>query len=115
MLFDRKIDFSEDKKEEWDLIRSKIGDGYEVPLPDSERWFHASVDGDTIKIETARHNVRPLVLHENPVITFEEFCTVATTYNDFLHLSVSTMGTTHDVKESTANLKFIFMLIYHLV
>ena len=33
MLKDRLIEFSESKKEEWGLIRSKIGDGVELPLP----------------------------------------------------------------------------------
>ena len=49
MLLDRKIDFSDSKQEEWNKIKEKVGDGIELPLPDTERWFLASIDGETIR------------------------------------------------------------------
>ena len=115
MLFDRKIDFSEDKKEEWDLIRSKVGQGLELPLPDSERWFRATVDGDHVVVESAVHNVRPLMIYDPIKIEFKEFHAVATHYNSFLELQVRTMTDTHDVKDHSPNLRYIFMMIYHLL
>lgn len=115
MLFDRKIAFSEDKNEEWELLKSKVGDGLELPLPDSERWFRASTDGDTITVKSAVHNVRPLMIHDPITVEFKEFQTVAKHYNSFLELQVRTMSDTHEVRENSPNLKFIFMLIYHLL
>ena len=115
MLFDRKIDFSDEKKDEWELIRSKIGQGMELPLPDSERWFRAKVDGEHLVVESALHNVRPLMIHEPIKIDFEEFHIVATHYNNFLELQVRTMSDTHEVKDQSANLRYIFMIIYHLL
>lgn len=115
MLFDRKIDFSEDKKEEWELIRSKVGEGIELPLPDSERWFRASVDGEHLVVESAVHNVRPLMIYDPIKIDFGEFHSVATQYNNFLELQVRTMSNTQEVKDQSPNLRYIFMIIYHLL
>jgi len=115
LLFDRKIDFSEDIRNEWELVRSKIGEGIELPLPDSERWFRATVDGDTLIVESAVHNVRPLMIHDPIQIDFDEFLIVATHYNNFLELQVRTMSDTHEVKEQSENLRYIFMMIYHLI
>lgn len=115
MLFDRKIDFSDDKKEEWELVKSKVGEGMELPLPDSERWFRAYVDGDSLRVESAVHNVRPLKVYETVTIDFDQFHTVAIHYNNFLEMQVRTMSETHEIKELSPNLRYIFMLIYHLV
>ncbi len=115
MLYDRKIDFSKSKKDEWELLVSKIGDGIELPLPDSERWFRASIDGETIRIESAKHNARPIMIYDPIIIKFDEFHTVATHYNSFLELQVKTMSDTHEVRENSPNLKYIFMIIYHLL
>jgi len=113
LLFDRKIEFSESRKDEWETLKSKIGSGTELPLPDSERWFHAHVDGDEIIVESAKLNVRPLVIHDPITITFDEFSTVAAHYNSFLELQVRTMSDTHEVRDKVKNLRYIFMLIYH--
>ncbi len=115
MLYDRKIEFSELKEEEWNLIKSKIGDGIELPLPDSDRWFKASNDGDNIIIESAVLNVRPLKIHEPLTIGHDEFKLVAEQYNAFLGIDARTMSDTHTVKDSAPNLRFFFMLIYHLL
>ena len=115
MLFDRKIEFSEDKKDEWETLRSKVGDGIELPLPDSERWFRATVDGEHLVVESALHNVRPLMIYDPIKIDFDEFHTVANHYNSFLELQVRTMNDTHEVKDHSANLRYIFMMIYHLL
>jgi hypothetical protein len=115
LLFDRRIDFSDDINEEWELVRSKVGEGIELPLPDSERWFRATVDGDSLIVESAQHNVRPLMIHDPIKIDFDEFHTVASHYNNFLELQVRTMSDTHEVKDQSPNLRYIFMLIYHLL
>lgn len=115
MLFDRKIDFSDDIKDEWELVLSKIGDGIELPLPDSERWFRTTVNGDTLIVESAVHNVRPLMIHDPIEIDFDEFQIVASHYNNFLELQVRTMSDTHEVKDQSENLRYIFMMIYHLL
>jgi hypothetical protein len=115
VLFDRKIEFSDSKKEEWELLRSKIGTGIELPLPDSERWFHAHVDGDDIIVESAKLNVRPLMIHDPIRIDFHEFGIVARHYNSFLELQVRTMSDTHEVRDKVKNLRYVFMLIYHLI
>lgn len=115
MLFDRKLDFTETKEQEWELLKSKIGSGIELPLPDSERWFLATADGDDIIIESAKANVRPLMIYDPAKIDFEEFSIVATHYNDFLELQVRTMSDTHEIKDKVKNLRFVFMLIYHLL
>jgi hypothetical protein len=113
LLFDRKIEFSESKKDEWETLKSKIGSGIELPLPDSERWFHAHVDADDIIVESAKLNVRPLMIHDHIKITFDEFRTVAEHYNSFLELQVRTMSDTHEVRDKVKPLRYIFMLIYH--
>jgi hypothetical protein len=115
VLFDRKIDFSDSKQEEWELLKSKIGTGVELPLPDSERWFHARVDGDDIIIESAKLNVRPIMIYDPIRINFDEFSTVASHYNSFLELQVRTMSDTHEVRDKVKNLRYVFMLIYHMV
>ena len=115
MLFDRKIDFTEFKKDEWELLKSKIGAGIELPLPDSERWFHARIEGDDIIVESAKLNVRPIMIYDTIKINFDEFKIVAEYYNSFLELQVRTMSDTHEVKEQSKNLRYIFMLIYHLL
>lgn len=109
------LDFSESKEEKWELLRNKISEGVELPLPDSERWFLATVDGKHIKIEGAKLNVRPLVLHEPALITFEEFERVTDNYNDFHNPNAQHMSEKLDIQKTLPNLKFIFMLIYHLL
>ncbi len=115
MLLDRKIDFSDTKEKEWNLLRSKIGDGIELLLPDSERWFLATLDGDNIKIEGAKKNVRPLMVHKPAIINFEEFVRVADHYNGFLTHHVSTMDAKLELQKSITNLRYIFVLIYNLL
>ena len=115
MLFDRKIDWSDSKEEEWKLIKSKVGNGIELPLPDSDRWFKATTKGDTIIIETAEINVRPLVVHDSTIIEFDEFKDVAANYHAFLGIDARTMSDVQSTKNSTPNLRFHFMLIYHLL
>jgi len=115
MLFDRRIDWSDSKEEEWELIRSKVGTGIELPLPDSDRWFKASTNGDNILIETAEINVRPLTVPTPITIELEEFKNVAANYHAFLGIDARTMSETHAVKDSSPNLKYFFMLIYHLL
>lgn len=115
MLYDRKIEWSDGFKEEWELIKTKIGDGIELPLPDSDRWFKASLDGENILIETAEVNVRPLVVPNPIALEFEEFSNVAANYNAFLGFDARTMSDVHATKDSTPNLRFFFMIIYHLL
>ncbi|MGB3729051.1 MAG: hypothetical protein WBA70_07370 [Thermodesulfobacteriota bacterium] len=115
MLYDRKIDWSDTKEEEWQLIKTKIGSAIELPLPDSDRWFKASNDGENILIETAEANVRPLVVPQPITIGFDEFKNVAETYNVFLGFDARTMSDIHATKDATPNLRFFFMLIYHLL
>lgn len=115
MLLDRKINFSETKEREWNELRSKIGDGIELPLPDSERWFLATLDGENIKIEGAKKNVRPLMVYKPAIIDFKEFVRVAERYNEFLTPSVSTMDAKLELQKSMPNLRYIFVLIYNLI
>ena len=115
MLFDRRIEWSDSKEEEWELIISKVENGIELPLPDSDRWFKATSNGDTILIETAETNVRPLSVPTAITIDFEEFKNVAANYHAFLGIDARTMSDTHAVKDSSPNLRFFFMLIYHLL
>ncbi len=115
MLFDRKIDWSDLMEEEWELIKSKVGNGIELPLPDSDRWFKATTNGDTIIIETAEINVRPLTVHNPTTIDFVEFKDVAANYHAFLGIDARTMSDVQATKNSTPNLRFHFMLIYHLL
>ncbi|HEX3035844.1 MAG TPA: hypothetical protein VHT73_12085 [Thermodesulfobacteriota bacterium] len=115
MLLDRQIDFSDTKEEEWNLLRSKIGDGIELPLPDSERWFLATLDGENIKIEGAKKNVRPLLMYKPAIITFKEFARVAEHYNSFFTHDVNTMEAKLELQKTMANLRFVFNLIYNLL
>lgn len=115
MLYDRKIDWSDSKEEEWVLIKEKIGEGLELPLPDSDRWFKASNKGEHIVIETAELNVRPLSVPNPIIIEFEEFQNVAASYNTFLGFDTRTMSDVHATKDATPNLRFFFMIIYHLL
>ena len=115
MLYDRKIAFSNTKKDEWELLKSKLGTGIELPLPDSERWFHARTEGNNIIVESAKLNVRPIMIYDPITIDFDEFMTVATHYNSFLELQVRTMSDTHEVKDKVKNLRYVFMIIYHLL
>jgi len=115
MLFDRRIDWSDSKEEEWELIKSKVGTGLELPLPDSDRWFKATITDEGILIETAEINVRPLSVPQPITIEFEEFKNVAVNYHAFLGIDARTMGDTQAVKDTSPNLRFFFMLIYHLL
>ncbi|HSG32700.1 MAG TPA: hypothetical protein VLB82_14295 [Thermodesulfobacteriota bacterium] len=110
---DRK--FSETAEEEWNLIREKIGNGIELPLPDSGRWFLATIDGDSIKIESAKLNVRPIVINPPETITYEEFKQVVDVYPDILKGGVQMMSGKLELQKTMANFKYIFMLIYSLV
>ncbi len=115
MLKDRIIDFSETKEEEWTLLRSKIGNGIELYLPDSSRWFEATIDGDNIKIDGAKKNVRPLVLNPPEVITFEDFQKLAEIYPDILKGGLQAMSGKLELQKTMTNFKFTFMLIYSLL
>ena len=115
MLYDRKIEWSDTTEEEWQLIKTKIGEGIELPLPDSDRWFRASNDGENILIESAQANVRPLAVPQPITIDFEEFQNVAASYNVFLGFDARTMSDVHATKDATPNLRFFFMIIYHLL
>lgn len=115
MLYDRKIEWSDGYKEEWELIKSKVGNGLELPLPDSDRWFKATTNGDSLVIESAELNVRPLSVPNEITLEFEEFTNVAANYNAFLGFDARTMSDVHTTKDSTPNLRFFFMIIYHLL
>ncbi len=115
MLFDRKIEWSDSKEDEWELVKSKASNGVELPLPDSDRWFKATTKGHEIVIETAELNVRPLVIRDSVILGIDEFIIVAENYNAFLGVDARTMSTTHAVKDATPHLRFFFMLIYHLL
>ena len=115
MLKDRIIDFSETKEEEWNLLRSKIGNGIELFLPDSSRWFEATIDGDNIKIDGAKRNVRPLVLNPPEVITFKDFQKLAEIYPDILKGGLRAMSGKLELQKTMTNFKFTFMLIYSLL
>jgi hypothetical protein len=115
MLKDRRINFSDTKKEEWDELRSKIGDGIELPLPDSARWFLATLEDENIKIEGARRNVRPLKVYDPAIITFKEFAAVAETYNECLLGGVSALQPKLELQKSLLNFRYIFVLIYNLL
>ncbi len=115
MLRDRKIEFSESKEKEWNTLKEKVGEGIELILPDSERWFLAKVDGDGIRISSAEKNVRPLKVYEEPLITFEEFKMVAEVYNDMLFGGIDTLRPKLDVQQKSPNLRYVFILIYNLL
>lgn len=115
MLRDRIIEFSDSKEKEWEEVRSKVGDGIELPLPDSERWFLATLDGENIIIQSAVRNVRPLMVHDPIKITFEDFGRVAEHYNMFFEPGVSGLDKKLELQKSMANLRYIFVLIYNLL
>jgi len=115
MLKDRKLDFTETKEKEWEVLRSKVGNGIELPLPDSERWFLAKVEGKGIRISGAEKNVRPLVVHNPPLIEFDEFRMVAEVYNDIMFGGIDTLSPKLDVQKKAVNMKYIFNLIYNLL
>ena len=116
MLKDRlHIGFSETAEEEWKIVREKIGNGIELPLPDSGRWFEATIDGDNIKIEGAKLNVRPIVINPPETVTFEDFKKVIDVYPDILKGGVQAMSGKLELQQSMTNFKYIFMLIYSLV
>ena len=115
MLKDRMLDFSDTREEEWNLLLSKVGEGIELPLPDSGRWFEASVDGDVIKIEGAKLNVRPIVLYNPEIVTFKDFVAVTEVYTDILRGGVQVMSGKLELQKTMANFKYIFMLIYSLI
>ncbi len=115
MLKDRLIEFSDAKEEEWNLLKSKVGSGIELPLPDSERWFYAEVDGDNIRVEGAKLNVRPLKLYKPCIINFDEFKQVSEIYNDSLLWGINNQEDKLRVQKTITNTRYIFMLIYHLL
>jgi hypothetical protein len=115
MLKDRSIDFSDTKEREWELLKSKIGDGIELPLPDSGRWFLATLDGDNITIEGAKKNIRPLKVYDPSIITYKEFADVAEIYNDCLFGGVSGLQPKLELQKSLINFRYIFVLIYNLL
>ncbi len=115
MLLDRRINFSDTKEKEWDELKSKISDGIELPLPDSERWFLATSDGDNIKVEGARRNVRPLKVYNPTTITFKEFAAVAEIYNDCLFGGINVLGPKLELQKTMFNFRYIFVLIYNLL
>ena len=115
VLRDRKLDFSESKKDEWEIILSKVGDGVELPDPDCDRWFMAKVEGDGIRISSAEKNVRPLVIHDPSIVEFDEFKVVAEIYNELLFPDISTLSPKLELQKSSLNLKYIFNLIYNFL
>ena len=115
MLKDRRIDFSDSKESEWELLKSKVKDGIELPLPDSERWFLATLDGENIKIEGATRNVRPLKVYDPAIINFKEFATVAEIYNDCMFGGIEVLSPKLDLQKSLTNFRYIFVLIYNLL
>ncbi len=115
MLKDRMLEFSETMEVEWNLIREKIGDGIELPLPDSGRWFEATIEGDNIRIEGAKLNVRPIVVDPPQIVTFEDFKNVAEIYTDILKGGVQVMSGKLELQKTMVSFKYIFMLIYSLL
>ena len=115
VLRDRKLDFSESKKDEWEIILSKVTDGVELPDPDCDRWFSAKLEGDKIRISSAEKNVRPLKIYNPSLIDFEEFKKIAEIYNDLLFPSISTLSPKLELQKTTPNLKYVFNLIYNFL
>jgi len=115
VLRDRRLDFSESKEDEWKILLDKVGDGVELNETDSERWFLARVEGDGIRITGAEKNVRPLKIHEPPLLELEDFIKVAEAYNDLLFPQMSKMSSKLAFQQSTPNLKYFFILIYNLL
>jgi len=115
ILTDRKLDFSESKRDEWEIIVKKVGQGVELPDPDCERWFLAKVEGKGIRISTAEKNVRPLKIYDSILIEFEEFKKIAEIYNELLFPSISTLSPKLELQKNSPNLKYIFNLIYNFL
>ncbi len=115
ILKDRKLDFSGSKEDEWKIILDKVGDGTELPEPTSDRWFLAKVEGDGIRITGAEKNLRPLKIHEPPLLELEDFKQVAEIYNDFLFPDINLMSSKMRILESSPNLKYYFNLIYNFL
>ncbi len=115
VLRDRRLDFSEFKKDEWKILLDKVGDGVELNDTDSERWFLARVEGDGIRITGAEKNVRPLKIHEPPLLELEDFRQVTEAYNDLLFPDISSMSSKMKLLQSSPNLKYYFNLIYNFL
>jgi len=115
VLKDRRLDFSESKEDEWKIILDKVGDGAELPEPDTERWFLARVEGEGIRITGAEKNVRSLKIYEPPLLDLEGFKEVAEIYNDLLFPDISTMSSKLEIQQASPNLKYFFNLIYNFL
>lgn len=115
MLLDRRLKFSDTKEKEWEELKAKIGDGIELPLPDSERWFLATLEGENIRIEGAKNNVRPLTVYNPPTIKFSEFAAVAEIYNDCLFGSLEVLSPKLELQKTLLTFRYIFVLIYNLI
>jgi len=115
MLKERQVDFSETKEKEWNLIRTKLVHGIELNLPDSGRWFSATIDGENIKIEGAKLNVRPLAIDPPMYITFESFKEVIDVYPEILKGGVTVLSGLLKLQQTMPTFKYTFMLIYSLV
>jgi hypothetical protein len=54
-------------------------------------------------------------MYQPATVTFKEFARVAEHYNSFLTHSPTTMESKLELQKSTANLRYIFVLIYNLL
>lgn len=115
MLADRKIDFSDSFENEWNILKEKCSGGIELMLEDSQRWFLAKTEKNVIRITGAEKNVRPLVIHEPPLIEFDEFRIVAKVYNDAFFGGIGDLSARLHANNTAANMKFVFSLIYYLL
>ncbi len=115
ILTDRKLNFSESKKDEWKILLEKVRDGVELPDPDCERWFSAKLQDKGITISSAEKNVRPLKIHDPVFIEFEEFKNVAEIYNELLFPNIGTLSPKLELQKSSPNLKYVFNLIYNFL
>ena len=115
MLADRKIDFSESFEREWDILKEKCEDGIELMLEDSQRWFLATTENGGIRIKGAEKNVRPLTVHEPPLVEFEEFKVVANVYNDAFFGGIGDLSARLHANNTSVNMRYIFTLIYNLL
>lgn len=115
MLADRKIDFSESYEKEWDILKEKCEDGIELMLEDSQRWFLATTENGGIRIKGAEKNVRPLTVHEPPLVEFEEFKVVANVYNDAFFGGIGDLSARLHANNTSVNMRYIFTLIYNLL
>lgn len=115
MLKDRRLEFGDPPRKEWEALKEKVGDGIEYMLPDSQRWFLAKVEGDCIRITGAQRNVRPLSVPDEPLVDFEEFGIVAGAYNETLFGGISNLQPKLNAQKKSPNMRYIFMLIYNLL